>query len=235
MNHDVFSHLDAAYVLGALSPNDRQDYERHLEDCGACRKAVAEVAGLPGLLARVDPNVLDDAEEGRPGGPAVEAVPDTLLPRLLEEVGRTTRRSRSRAWAAGAAAAAAVAAVSVGVTLAVQDGPESSAPAAVARGRAMEQVDQTSLSARVAMEEVPWGTRLRITCRYAAARYDGAAAPAYSLVVHYRDGSDEQVATWRAVPGRPTTVVGATASRPSEIASVEVRTTAGEPVLRLDG
>jgi hypothetical protein len=37
------------------------------------------------------------------------------------------------------------------------------------------------------------------------------------------------------VAGRPTTVTAASASRPSEITSVEVRTTDGEPVLRLAG
>ena len=29
-----------AYVLGALSPKDRQEYEQHLRECDACATAV---------------------------------------------------------------------------------------------------------------------------------------------------------------------------------------------------
>ncbi|MCZ2263463.1 anti-sigma factor family protein, partial [Isoptericola sp. QY 916] len=50
---DPYREWDAAYVLGALSPADRRDYEEHLAGCDACRAAVAELAGLPGLLASV--------------------------------------------------------------------------------------------------------------------------------------------------------------------------------------
>jgi len=233
MSHDQFRHYDAAYVLGALSAADRQEFENHLRGCESCRKAVSDVAGLPGLLARVEPAQLERADEA-----PREPVPETLLPRLLREVSRQQRRRRTRATAMAAAVAAAVAAVSVGVTTAVQDGrpPAVSAPSADAGpGRAMTQVHQTALSARVAMEEVAWGTRLQITCTYRSQRYGASTLPEYALVVHTRGGDEQQVATWRAVDGRPTTVTAATASRLSEISSVEVRTTEGEPVLRLAG
>ena len=49
MNEECGS--DAAYVLGALSPADRQAYERHLRDCQECQDSVQRLAGLPGLLA----------------------------------------------------------------------------------------------------------------------------------------------------------------------------------------
>ena len=47
-------HDDGAYVLGALSPAERAAYERHLATCSFCREAVADIAVLPGLLARLD-------------------------------------------------------------------------------------------------------------------------------------------------------------------------------------
>lgn len=226
MSHDAFSRYDAAYVLGALTPADRQAFEEHLESCECCQRAVAEVAGLPGLLARVDPADLESAEDAASPGP----VPETLLPRLLGEVKRSQQRRRT--WAVASAAAAAAAVVAVGVTVGNGDGPGQ--PPAPVAGQTMTQVDQSRLSAQLAMEDVAWGTRLSITCTYTAGRYDGGEAPAYALVVTTRDGA-EQVATWRAVVGKPTTVVAATASRSSEITSVEVRTTRGEPVLRLAG
>ncbi|WP_212754237.1 zf-HC2 domain-containing protein [Nakamurella aerolata] len=61
--HARFADWDGAYVLGALSAEDRRAFEMHMGACAACRRAVAELAGLPGLLARVDPQValgLDD-------------------------------------------------------------------------------------------------------------------------------------------------------------------------------
>jgi negative regulator of sigma E activity len=230
VSHDRFRHYDAAYVLGALSAADRQEFEGHLRECEACRQAVSDVAGLPGLLARVDPAQLERADEA-----PHEPVPETLLPRLLREVSRQQRRRRTRATAMAAAAAAAVAAVSVGVTTAVQGDrpPSASAPVPAVPARAMTQVHQTALSARVAMEEVAWGTRLQVTCTYRSQRYGSSALPEYALVVRTRGGDEQQVATWRAVDGTPTTVTAATASRPSEIRSVEVRTSDGEPVLRL--
>lgn len=231
MSRDPYAHNDAAYVLGALSPADRREFESHLADCERCRRAVADVAGLPGLLARLDAaDVEQDERDPEPG----DRVPDTLLPRLLREVSRRDRRRRTRAVSVAVAAAAAVAAVSVGVTVGLEQGPSQPPPAAggvAARG--MTQVGQDRLSARVAMEPVAWGTRLTITCTYAADPYAQAGLPAYALVVRTRDGGEEQVATWRAVAGRPTTVTAATAARPEEIRSVEVRTTRGESVLRL--
>ena len=52
---DRFATWDAAYVLGALSPAERREYEEHLAGCPACQAAVSELAGLPGLLAQVPP------------------------------------------------------------------------------------------------------------------------------------------------------------------------------------
>ncbi len=54
--HADFADWDAAYVLGALSSAERRDFERHLHSCPRCTEAVSELAGIPGLLARVDPD-----------------------------------------------------------------------------------------------------------------------------------------------------------------------------------
>jgi predicted anti-sigma-YlaC factor YlaD len=43
----------AAYVLGALTREDRHRYERHLRGCPACRRELVGLAGLPGLLRRL--------------------------------------------------------------------------------------------------------------------------------------------------------------------------------------
>lgn len=50
---DPFTEWEAAYVLGALSADERAAFEEHLSQCGPCRRAVGELAGVPGLLSVV--------------------------------------------------------------------------------------------------------------------------------------------------------------------------------------
>ena len=96
---------DGAYVLGSLSPVERREFEAHLDGCETCSRAVRDLAGLPGLLGRIGPDVL---EEHQP-----EPVPETLLPRLSRAV---RRRQQRRMWlTAGIAAAAAVVVTTGGV------------------------------------------------------------------------------------------------------------------------
>ena len=215
---DPFRHHDAAYVLGSLSPEERSEFEEHLTECRDCARSVREMAGIPGLLAHVDVDAFTE--------PAPAPVPDTLLPRLLSEVRRTRRRRIS----VGVAAAAAAAAVVVGGTIAVPqilDRPSQT-------GVAMTQVTRTPLAARLTMDNVAWGTKLTLTCTYDAPVY-GGEVPSYALLIHTKDGRTEHVATWRAVPDRTTVLTAATEARPGDIASVEVRTISGQPVLRLAG
>jgi putative zinc finger protein len=221
-----FAHDDAAYVLGALSPTDRLAFERHLATCPECAAAVRQLAGLPGLLGRLTLDAVESA-------PAPEPLPATLLPRLVEDVRRAQRRRR---WTVGLAAAAAVAVVAGGtaaVVAATDDGPAAPPPSAASHP--MTPLDQDRVDASVALTSVAWGTRLDLTCSYdeVSGGYHDAAPPTYSLVVRTRDGKVEQVATWKALPGRTMHLTGATALVADQIESVEVLTAAGRPVLEL--
>ena len=51
---DRYATWDAAYVLGSLSSAERREYEAHLETCDRCRAAVADISGMPALLAMLD-------------------------------------------------------------------------------------------------------------------------------------------------------------------------------------
>lgn len=50
---DPYRRWDAAYVLGALSPEERLEYEDHVAYCLSCPAGVVELSGLPGLLAQI--------------------------------------------------------------------------------------------------------------------------------------------------------------------------------------
>ncbi|HEX5533182.1 MAG TPA: zf-HC2 domain-containing protein [Actinomycetales bacterium] len=249
-NRPELAHDDAAFVLGALSDDERQAYTDHLRECSACRRSVTEFAPLPALLSRVPIDVvrsLDDSTE-------TQDVDDThvdLLPALLARVAREERRQRrtARRWfAAGAGVAAAAAAA---VALAVVPGgpfvstgnapgaasrpsPSVSAQQAADRTATLTALQPTGMKVDVALTSVAWGTRIRITCTYPGSRYGTATAgsSSYALVVRSAGGAEQQVAAWGSVPGRQVTVDGATAIPLTAIRTLEVRDASGAAVMR---
>lgn len=228
---DEFRHHDAAYVLGALSSDDRRAFEAHLAGCTECAAAVRDLAGLPGLLTTV-PKAVAEA------GP-VEAPPATLLPALVRQARREGRRRR---WTVGLVAAASAVTIALAglpllgrgedPTTAQTPGPT---PTATVAERAMSAVAPSDVEARVALVGVAWGTRIEVTCSYAdAGEYAaGPADAAYVLVVRDRAGREEEVAHWRGLPGRTMRVQGASAFSVGEIASIELRSAEGTPLLEL--
>lgn len=218
------AHLDGAYVLGALAPDERLAFERHLPGCPACSAAVRDLAGLPGLLAQVPPEHVVSPPEPDP-------VPETLLPALVGEVRRQQHRRR---WFTGLVAAAAVVVVGVAATLVItRDDPEPAAEPPVA-SQQMVQIDQDVVQASVALTAVDWGTRVDLTCSYVASTGDySEEAPTYVLVVRTAAGDVEQVATWRGLPGQDMQLSGATALTTDQIVAVEVQDSEGRPLLEL--
>jgi hypothetical protein len=228
----VFAHDDGSYVLGALSPAERQEFEEHLAGCEGCARSVRELAGMPGLLARVDPDVLASPPVGEP-------VPDTLLPALIREVRRTQRR---RAFVTAGVAAAAAAVVVVGTTAAtgVFNGDPSrttaqpAATSALPAGQSMLPIGHVAVRGSLAFTSVLWGTRLDLTCTYSGGGEYGTPPPEnYAMFIRTRDGQVQKVATWRGLPGRTMRLAAATAASRQDITSVEVRTASGKPVLKL--
>lgn len=228
MSTDEFATYDAAYVLGALSPTERVAYEAHLAGCPSCAGAVTELAGLPGLLAKVPLEEVTAA----PAAP----LPDTLLPGLLREVGARRRRRRVAALLAGAAAVViAVGAGVLGSALTSDGGaPRTPVAAAAAPKRDLVAVVPSPVTASVAMVPMGWGTRLDLSCGYYAESGSGSATPhEYTLVVHNRAGRSQQVAAWLAPPGKQLSLTAASSWRPQDIADVEVQTPSGMALLRL--
>jgi hypothetical protein len=222
-------HEDGAYVLGALSAEDRVAFERHLPGCEECARSVRELAGLPGLLARVPVESLDPIELPIP-------VPDTLLPALVR---RARSNRRRRAWVAGGLVAAAAAAVSV-VAVGIHDdnhGVAATSQVATAAPKLLEPVGSVPISGWLSLTPVSWGTRLDLTCTYSdgSDAYPSSKAVTYVLYVTRTDGSTERVSSWRALPGKTMHVAAATAAARSDIRDVEVRTEAGRTVLDLTG
>jgi len=227
MTTDEFSTYDAAYVLGALAPTERTAFEAHLRTCPSCAGAVTELAGLPGLLAKVPVEEVTD--------PVPAPLPQTLLPRLLREVAARRRRRR---WVAGlsAAAAAVVIATGAGVlgsSLAPDERPATPpAAASAAPRRDLTAVVPSPVTASVSMVPMRWGTRLDLSCDYYPSG-GGTASREYTLVVHDRTGRSQQVAAWRALPHQELSLTAASSWHSQDIADVEVQAPGGRTVLRL--
>ncbi|MFL6250230.1 MAG: anti-sigma factor domain-containing protein [Actinomycetes bacterium] len=100
------------YVLGALEPAERADFEEHLAGCERCQAEVAELRGLPELLEQAAPPV---------------EVPPSLRERTFAAVERAAAQQRRRrrlrlALTAAAACLVLVVAFAGGYTLS-QVGP----------------------------------------------------------------------------------------------------------------
>lgn len=231
--HDEFATWDAAYVLGALSPIERRDFEAHLRACESCSEAVAELAGLPGILSRVPREQAlellgDDLAEPDPQAAASEAGPgEASLPNLLHRARR--RRARSRWLVAGlSAVAAALLVVVVAFVLPGVVHPAAAPQAAVV----MQQVEPSALTADLKLTAEPWGTRIDSKCRYApVGTGSGEHTWAYAMVVTDRTGGQHTISTWTADAGT-TALPTATTSLPlKDIATVDIRSAGDGTVL----
>ncbi|WP_194395774.1 zf-HC2 domain-containing protein [Microbacterium atlanticum] len=215
-DHARFADWDAAYLVRALTSDDRARYEAHLEDCPLCRAALSELAPTLGLLARVPADragALLDPVDGTGPDPAARA-------RVVARGARDARRRRTRAWVTGLAAAAAVAIVAaVAIGTALRPGPR------LDEVLALEPVADVSLSATVELAEVAWGTRIEMVCHYPPSRdpYAEDREWPYVLVVTAADGTTSELSSWRAAPGTTARLEAGTALDPDEIAAIEVR------------
>jgi len=209
---------DAAYVLGALSPADRQAYERHLRGCRNCQDSVQRLAGLPGLLALTSATAISDDDP---------PVPATVLPRLISRVGAEQRKRR---WIVGGVLAASLAAVAALVSVLIFGTATPSTPSAAAvESEPMTQVVPGPMTASVELTAKQWGTAITVVCQYT--EYADTSV-AYDLTVIDVDGHPAPAGTWRAVAGANMRVPMATSVPQDRIAALEVRLPDGQTIMQ---
>ena len=225
MDDDRYATWDAAYVLGSLSSDERLEYEAHLADCPRCQAAVAELSGIPALLAHLDPEEVEALDDIEPEGP-----PPELRDSLLAKVAWRRRRSRIVTSVALAAAAAVLA-----VALVIGVWPRvfglGSEPQPTGTVLAMDKVAETPINATVTMTDYAWGTRIDMACTYGDWGSRDAPPQSLGMVVVGRDGSHNEVATWLGLSGA-TALPSANTPKPmSEIAAVQLVSTDDGKVL----
>ncbi len=216
---DQFATYDAAYLLGALTPTDRSDYEAHLADCQDCQRGVSQLAGMPGLLAALTP------EQARTAGEPGPEVPETLLPRLMAEVQRTRFRRRLTNTVIGVAAAA-VLVVALLVGLGGSSG-EPSQPTVPTAQRMVPISPDVPIRATARLSDTDWGTLVEVRCVYKGGD-DWPEELNYTLVVVDKSGASKQIADWEAKAGKPIVVDGTVPAEQADIASVEIHDRIGQ-------
>ncbi|MEV6660862.1 zf-HC2 domain-containing protein [Nocardia fluminea] len=213
---DEYSTWDAAYVLGSLGAAERREYEAHLLDCAHCQQAVAELSGMPGMLALVDRDTaLAMIASPEPVAPQV---PD-LIPSLAAAA---ERRRRRRRWVGvGSAVAAAAAAVAIAIPVTVTVARSETPTEQIVAEQQMQAVEQTPVSAQVKLVRDGDRTRLVMTCRYAPSAYGSGYTRTYGLVVTAGEQRFE-LDQWPAGPGTELTVARTIDAPPDSISTVEI-------------
>jgi acyl-coenzyme A thioesterase PaaI-like protein len=205
---DPYREWDAAYLLGALSPQDRRAYEEHLQTCDECSADVASLAGVPDALAALP----DDRALA-----TITATPPNLLPGLVRAVQRDTRKRRIRIGAVMAGVAATAAAVSAVVAVPLsREEPQGDYVV-------LAQTVASKLSADARLVPERWGTTIEISCRYDELATPSERARGYELYVTDTTGKAQLIASWTAAPGTTVKPAATTKLRRNEIRALDIR------------
>jgi hypothetical protein len=214
-----YGHFDGAYVLGALCPAERTEYESHLARCESCTAAVARLAPVPGLLGRADPAALSQ-----------DAPRPPRLSQLIQAVSEQRRRRvRIRRWRLAAAVLGSVVVAIIGTALSL-DAPATDPEVS-------QQMRPVAVPAQVTgwvgLSETPIGTEVRLRCGYPASGDDAYddSPHLFRLVAVGSDGSSEQLGSWQAATGDEVAVTGMTRFRGDDLARIELRGEDGAALL----
>jgi hypothetical protein len=219
LDGDRYVTWDASYVLGSLSSAERREYEAHLETCPRCRAAVAELSGIPALLAMLDLDDVRALDEERADTPPLRP---EVLDSILDKVRWRRRRSR---WLTSAAVGVAAALLAVALVIAIRPqavGLQNNPPQASAQALDMTKVSATPISASITLTDYGWGTRIDMACTYGDWGQRDAPPQNLGMVIVGRDGSHTQVATWLGLSGATALPSANTPMQKDEIAAVQM-------------
>ncbi len=221
---DNLAEWDAAYVLGALSLEDRRTYEDYLAANPARAAELTGLAGMPGILSvlsRDEAVALTDLAGSAP----VEVRPDNVAS-LAQAAAKRQRRSRRTALVAAVAAAAAF--VVVGGVVGSTVFPRSASVQTVAMAP-MQPGSREGVTAQLALTEKKWGTELNWACQYTKDWSRDVAS--YDIVVTTKDGAQTSVGSWKPAGDEATGLSAATSIPTSEIRTVDIRVSGSDEPL----
>jgi hypothetical protein len=216
------------YVLGAIDPAERGLVDAHLLTCRDCRDELAGMAGLPALLARVNPDEISRIRADDAVRPMASDDPsEELLGTVLGLADARRRRNRWRYLSVAAAVVVIAGGLFAGLssatsttvtkTLVAQDG---NAPWDTVQGTN----PATGATATVAYSEQLWGHAFQVKVD------DIPIGTTCEMWVVHPDGSRTEVAAWTTAGDEGKVWYGGSMS--STVGSVSTfQITAGNKVL----
>jgi len=197
-DHDERLHALAPYLLDSLEPAERAEVSAHLQGCATCRAELASLAGLPGLLARIDPADIEAHVTDEPVVPLPVPLP---APR--------------RRWELVAAAAAAVAVLATGVGVATTHRGDDP-------GRVVTATGASGVRAEFSLADKNWGTEISV---HVWGVPNGAHCV---LTAVSKSGVRSAAGTWQAAYGGTAAVRTATDVRVDDLQALELTTAEGQ-------
>ena len=184
------------YVLGAIDPAERGLVDAHLLTCRDCRDELAGMAGLPALLARVNPDEISRicADDTVRPMASDDHPPEELLGTVLGLAEARRRRNRWRYLSA----AAAVVAIAGGLFAGLSSATSTTVTHTVVIGGAGKGTWETAVAtnqatgatATVAYSQQLWGNAFQVLTNRIP-----IGTTCQMWVVH-PDGTWTQVAAW---------------------------------------
>lgn len=233
---DQYKEWDAAYVLGALSHDERKEYEAHLMQCSNCSAALALLAGIPGFLGKIDSqtaiNLMDGASADSVVDPREESI---FIQKLAKRVAQEQRKTRIRQTIG------LVAAVVISITIGVASGPKVQYSTKQAPNPSSKAIDAAwhltnfqpeILTAELHITSNAWGTHFEWNCTYSknAATWD--ASKRYDMILTDSSGRKFVIASWAPSGNAAKGLSATTALSGSQIKMVEVTVTgSAKPII----
>jgi hypothetical protein len=217
------------YVLGAIDPGERGLVDAHLVTCRDCRDELAGLAGLPALLARVDPDEISRIRADDTVRLASDDPPEELLGTVLGLAEARRRRNRWRYLSAAAAVVAIAGGLFAGLSSATSTTITKTVPVGFPNGSAAwDTADATDaatgVTATVAYADQLWGESFQVLVDHIP------AGTTCQLTVVHPDGTRTVVAAWTTAGDEGKVWYGG--SMPSSAGSISTfQITAGNRVL----
>jgi len=225
---DIYSDWDAAYVLGALSHEERSDYEAHLAQCPACSSALALLAGIPGFLGKIDSQTAIGLMNGSLTDSIADSIDESLfMQKLARRAAQERHKTRIRQTIG--LVAAVVISVGIGLTTGIlvhtTRGVTSSPANSIGTSWHLTNLQPQIMSADLHIISKTWGTHFDWNCTYSKTAAAWGPSVRYNFVLTDNTGKKSTLATWSPSGGVAKGLSATTALSESQIKMLEVTIT----------
>ena len=229
-SEDLYRDWDAAYVLGALSVDERKEFENHLTNCTHCLNAVGQLAGIPAILSKIDQQSVDALINESYEVSATSSWDDSaFLVKLAKRAEQEKRKTKIRQAISLVAAAVISISAGIGISAAFHSSTNSGdSTLALSSNIRVTNLVPHIMTAKLRVTSKAWGTKVDWNCTYLAGVSSRYSQKKYDLVATDIGGHRTVLATWVATGSKALGMSTTTSLTISQLKSVEI-TAASSP------